>query len=146
MSGADYPPSATVQTTPSNGTHRPAKKKRAAQAGADQRGAPELPQAPFRTMEPVPVDAPMWPIHPAAWLQPERPPAAPAWNDLAAERQHRIPGPGFAVAALRTWDRPAAPEHPAEAMITRPVAGIPESGLGPLGWDPRVESRREKPE
>jgi hypothetical protein len=150
MKGADFPPSATVSTAPSNGTHRPAKgqtgSRRKARADADTRAVPELPSAPFRTMEPGPVDAPMWPIHPAAWLQPERAPSAPGWSDLAAERQHRIPAPGFAIAAVRPLDRAAAAEHPDQAMPPRPVTGIPESGLGTLGWDPRAESRREKPE
>jgi hypothetical protein len=99
--------------------------------------------APFTRIEAEPLDAPMWPIHPAVWFQPEVPPMAPAWSSLTIERHNRIPAPGlvqFDIAPLDRADE-AADESDALAPAARP--GLSESDLEPLGWDPRAVCGKE---
>jgi hypothetical protein len=111
--------------------------------------APEIKAAACVDIPVEPVDAPMWPIHPAGWLQPEAPATAPSWTGLNIERRHRIPAPDFLHFALAPFplpgceaglasvsQQPACPE--AAFPVARPM--VPQTDLAPLGWDPRAAS------
>ncbi|HUI82103.1 MAG TPA: hypothetical protein VLY24_29480 [Bryobacteraceae bacterium] len=99
---------------------------------------PEL--APFIKTEAQAQNAPMWPVHPVMWLQPQLRPAVPAESGLSVERKHTVPAPDALRFELTPVNHPASPE-----MVVRPVPPqiqrqLPASGLAPLGWDPRVAS------
>ena len=94
-------------------------------------------------VEAQPVDSPMWPTHPVVWLQPALRPVVPSSSGLSIERQLRIPAPDFInpgvtpasiAPALHTERDPLAPDL---------VQPLPQSGLRPLGWDPRQHCRKE---
>jgi len=70
--------------------------------------APEVKAATCVTIPVEPIDAPMWPIHPAGWLQPEAPAAAPSWTGLTIERRNRIPAPDLIQFPLVPFPRPGA--------------------------------------
>ena len=91
-----------------------------------------------------PIDACMWPLQPALWFQPERPPIAPAWSGLGIERQNRIPAPGFPRVEVAALNRPAAQLLTSEPAPVGSRPGIPESDLAPFGWDPRTVYRKEE--
>ena len=99
-----------------------------------------------------PVDAPMWPIHPAGWLQPEVPAAPPSWTGLMIERRHRIPAPDFIQLPLAPFDRAGEEPLPhgrgsATGVRTNDATGgpaAPQSDLAPLGWDPRAASLKKE--
>ena len=97
--------------------------------------------APFAAVEPAPADAGMWPAHPAAWFEPQLPPELPAVSGLRVERRCTVPAPDF----LRFEPSPASLPHTyVEPDFLPPdlPAGLPESDLVPLGWDPRVACRK----
>jgi hypothetical protein len=146
MKSADLPGSAaTAPNTAQNGKHRAAKKngagpKRSAGSGATGNAplAPEPLAAPIAT-EAAPIDAPMWPVHSALWFQPELAPSAPMWSDLNIERHNRIPAPVFLHAETAPLNRPDALDHSIDARTPGANPEIPQSGLAPLGWDPRAD-------
>jgi tetratricopeptide (TPR) repeat protein len=113
----------TAPPDPGNGAHSATKK-----GGA----------VPFAPMEPRPVDAPMWPIHPTIWFQPELAPSAPAWSGLAIERRNRIPAPGFVQPDIAPWNRASALDNACGVLIPDPRPETPQNGLALLGWDPRT--------
>jgi hypothetical protein len=138
---------ATANGKPANGTHRSAKKsspvsKRSAARASDV--APEVLAAPFAGISIEPIDAPMWPIHPPGWFQPEAAASAPSWSGLTIERRHRIPAPGLLHFPLAPFDRPEVRENRREALLPASGPVIPDSGLEPLGWDPRAFSPKKE--
>ncbi|HWB84016.1 MAG TPA: hypothetical protein VG675_07740 [Bryobacteraceae bacterium] len=100
--------------------------------------APEVLAAPFMSISIEPVDVPMWPIHPAGWLQPEIPAAAPSWSGLNIERRNRIPAPGLLPLSLAPFDCPGKPDSSCDVLLPSAGPKRPESDLEPLGWDPRA--------
>lgn len=98
--------------------------------------------AQFASVEAAPEDAEMWPVHPAAWLQPELMPALPASSGLRVERRYAAPTPD--------WLRPDPPQpgqSPAPATLPDWALPnlrleLPASDLAPLGWDPRAACRK----
>ncbi|HJZ96782.1 MAG TPA: hypothetical protein VKE70_09740 [Candidatus Solibacter sp.] len=128
--------------------------------------APEIKAAACVAIPVEPIDAPMWPIHPAGWLQPEAPAAAPSWTGLTIERRNRIPAPDLIQFPLVPFPRPGAidagrllknrgqtahfagegTEH--QQFSSRngcltPVFQQP-ADLAPLGWDPRAASPKKE--
>ena len=67
MKGTAFPEvTAIVPPASGNGTHRAPKKNKP---------APQRINAKFATPEAAPIDAPMWPVHTALWLQSEMAPS-----------------------------------------------------------------------
>lgn len=151
MKIADFPGlTATVPLAARNGTHRTTKKngrapKRSAGSGAraDARPAPQPVEATFATIEAVPIDAPMWPLHPAQWFEPERAPSVPVWTGLVIERHNRIPAPDFLHSDTAPPNRPRTLDSSCDALTPGARRELPESGLTPLGWDARAVCRKE---
>ena len=151
MKGADFPGlTATAPPAARNGTHRTTKKngpaaKRSAGSGAraDAGLAPQPVDATFAAIEAVPIDAPMWPLHPALWFQPERAPSVPVWTGLVIERHNRIPAPDFPRFDTAPPDRPGTLHNSCDALRPGARRELPESGLTPLGWDARAVCRKE---
>jgi len=80
------------------------------------------------------------------WLQPEVQPALSCPSGLGIEHRHRLPAPGlFSLGAA--LDRGGAIDHSLRLHAIAPElppvfpCALPESGLTPLGWDPRTERR-----
>ena len=103
----------------------------------------DVPEAPFAAIGVEPVDTPSWPIQPAGWFQPEPTPAVPAWSGIGIERHSRTPLPGFIRHDISAVNRADALEVLCESFSPNAVPNLPESGLDPLGWDPRTEYRKE---
>jgi hypothetical protein len=116
----------------------PVKKKRAA-----KRDPGPVPGS-FVNTEPMPIDAPMWPLHAALWFQPELAPTAPVWSDLAIERRHRAPAADFLSSGTAPLNRRDVVETSREARLSEARPQIPESTLAPFGWDPRVLAGNRK--
>jgi hypothetical protein len=93
----------------------------------------------------APIDAPMWPLHAALWLQSEQAPSIPDWTGLAIERHNRIPAPDFQFRDIASPDRPGALDNSRNALSPGPGRrpAIPRSDLTPLGWDPRAVCRQQ---
>jgi hypothetical protein len=148
MKNGERPASVAIANgKPANGTHRSAKKsspvtKRSASPASEV--APEVLAATFAGISIEPIDAPMWPIHPPGWFQPEAPAAAPSWSGLNIERRHRIPAPGLLHFPLAPFDRPAERDDRREALLPTASPVIPHSGLEPFGWDPRAFSPKKE--
>jgi hypothetical protein len=145
MKGADFPNvTAPLSPVAGNGRHRTASKNgHAPKPPADTAGASQPLDAAFVTIEAEPIDAPMWSVHPALWLQPEAAPAVPVWTSLAPERHNRIPAPAFLQIDTAPPDRPAAPDTPQDPLRRGNSPKLPLSGLALLGWDPRAVCRKE---
>jgi hypothetical protein len=152
MKGADFP--GLTPAAPSaarNGTHRTTKKSRPALKGPpvpDAISATALATAAFAAAEAEPIDAPMWPLHAALWLQLEMAPSIPVWTGLAIERHNRIPAPDFLRLDAAPADRPGTLLNPAfssgKSALSPPARpDLPASGLTPLGWDPRSVCRKQ---
>jgi hypothetical protein len=81
----------------------------------------------------------MWPVHALLWLQPDLYPARPHSSGLRIERRHKPPAPDF----VRLGMDPAGPaptgERACAPLASHRARWIPQSGLTPLGWDPRRE-------
>jgi hypothetical protein len=132
-------PGPAVPPAPANGVHRSGKKNGTRPNGRPAPElAPEILAAPFAGVEAEPIDSPMWPIHPAGWLQPEAPAAAPSWSGLSIERRNRIPSPDLRHFGLEAFYLPHGPELRCQAFVTAASPVVPVSGLEPLGWDPRA--------
>ncbi|MGD1070510.1 MAG: hypothetical protein ABSB15_10255 [Bryobacteraceae bacterium] len=111
-----------------------------------ERAARSVPQpidATFAATGAGPIDAPMWPLHAALWLQPEPAPSIPAWTGIAIERHHRIPAPDFLQFDTAPANRPGALDDSRDAIEPRTGPQLPPSGLAPLGWDPRAVGRKQ---
>lgn len=158
MKGTDLPRlTATVSPAATNGTHRAAKRngaapKRSSGSGGSGARADALPlpqplAAAFAIIgdEPgdEPIDAPKWPLHPAAWFQPELAPSVPVRSGLAIERHNRIPAPDFLHSGIAPADRPEGLHSSPVALTACGRRELPQSGLAPLGWDPRAVCRKE---
>jgi len=104
------------------------------------RAAPEVVGAAFAELEARLADASMWLHHAASWLQSEAMPSIPEWTGLAVERRYRMPSPGFLVFGVEAMDRAAGTRGPGVCM-EHSQPELPESGLGPLGWDARTVKR-----
>ena len=122
----------------------PASERSAGKSALGNSPAPEPLAGPVGSMEDTAIDAPMWPLQSAVWFQPDVAPAPPAWSSLAIERHNRIPAPDFAPSDTSPANRPGALEHSPEALTRAAVPEAPESGLTPLGWDPRADCWKEK--
>jgi hypothetical protein len=127
-----------------NGTHRSTKKKSKSEVQADAEAGPQPMTAGFLTSTIEPVDAPMWPIHAALWLQSEQAPSIPAWTGLAVERHHRIPAPDFLHAEHVPFNQAGVLESSRDMLLPVSHGRFPESDLAPLGWDPRTVARRQE--
>lgn len=141
---------ATVPPATTNGVHRAARKSGPAlkrPSGSTHR-LPALPDpvASFVSLKPVPVDAEMWPLHPALWFQPELGPTMSQWSGLAIERHSRLPAPDFALPKVEPLNHRAALDVIRDALAPVPLPEIPQCGLAPLGWDPRTICRKEERE
>jgi hypothetical protein len=147
---------ATLPPAAVNGTHRTAKNgstaKRPAgsRARADAGSAPQPVEAAFAITGEEPIDTPMWPRHAASWLQGERTPSVAVWTGLTIERQNRIPAPGFLhfeiAPEIAPMKRPSAIESFSHPLHPPVRLEFPQSGLAPLGWDPRAVCRRHEGE
>ena len=104
--------------------------------------ATEPADATFAASEAGPIDAPMWPLCAPSWLQPEIPPAIPAWTGLAIERHFGIPAPEFLDFENAALNRPATLIL-SDEIHPPALPRIPESGLAPLGRDPRAVCRQQ---
>ena len=141
-------------TTPGPGTadgaRRAAKKAGAGpkhSGGSDGHAAappaPAPPDESFAGIEIEPIEAPMWPIHPALWFQPELAPSAPQWSGLEIERHNRVPVPDFVRSDIAPFDRPGVRDTSCGALTPCVRPAVPPSDLAPLGWDPRAVCRKE---
>ena len=128
-------PVAARETVRPRGGRRPAPTKRIERVA---KPAPEL--AGFVKAESQAQDAPMWPIHPAMWLQPELRLHVPAASGLRNERQHSAPSPEFVRGTMKPAGRTSPIEKTVHPVVPRVAQRLPASGLAPLGWDPRVAS------
>jgi hypothetical protein len=101
------------------------------------KASPKL--ASFAQVDTSPVNAEMWPVHALLWLQPDLYPARPRASGLRIERRYKPPAPDF----VRPGMEPASPaqtrERACEPQASHRSRWIPQSGLAPLGWDPRRE-------
>jgi tetratricopeptide (TPR) repeat protein len=70
--------------------------------------------------------------------QTEPAPSPLIWGGLSIERHHRLPTPDFFLSGDVPLNRPDALDnsHRLLTAASRPV--VPQSGLAPLGWDPRT--------
>ncbi len=119
-------------TTVRNG-RRPAPAKRV------ERTAKQAPEpAAFVRVESQAQNAPMWPIHPDMWLQPELQLGVPAASGLRIERRHGVPSPEFVREPMTPVSHPPSRETTVHPVLPRIGQQLPGSGLAPLGWDPRV--------
>lgn len=84
------------------------------------------------------VDAPMWPIHPAGWLQPETHATPPTWTGLVIERRNRLPAHDLIEFPLAPFSRAGAMESAHEPLFPAADPSMQQSDLTPLGWDPRA--------
>ena len=84
------------------------------------------------------VDAPMWPIHPAGWLQPETPAMPPSWTGLVIERRNRVPAHDLIQFPLAPFARAGAMESTHGPLFRAADPSMQQSDLAPLGWDPRA--------
>jgi hypothetical protein len=136
-----------------NGTSHPTAESRGSTGSRGRRSAKrlahaanELPKiepppelAGFINTESQPQDAPMWPIHPVLWLQPQLQLGVPA-TGLHIERKHTVPIPDALRLSVTPVNRPALLEKNFSPVPPHIDRRLPASGLGPLGWDPRVVS------
>ncbi len=91
----------------------------------------------FAAVESPPMDAGMWPAHPALWLHPEPAPRLPQSSGLCLERRNKAFPPEFSCSE----GAPAEGNRAlAEIRACPPSIGIglPPSDLTPLGWNPRA--------
>jgi hypothetical protein len=104
------------------------------------------PDAPFAAVGIEPLDAPMWPVQTSAWFQAERGPAVPAWSGVHLERRNRVTWSDFWRAEIGPVNRGVGQVPVVPDALGRPEAypTVPESGLAPLGWDPRAVHGREE--
>jgi hypothetical protein len=105
---------------------------------------PEVQAATCVAIPVEPVDAPMWPIHPAGWLQPEAPAAAPSWTGLIIERRNRVPAPDLIQFPLAPFPRAGAINVTSGAVFSAAAPTLGQSDLVPLGWDPRAASPKKE--
>jgi hypothetical protein len=124
-------------TVARRGAKRAAPVKRIARAAK-----PEPKLAEFIKPELQTEDAPMWPIHPVMWLQPELRLQIPAGSGLHIERKYSVPSPEFVHSAMTPVSHPPALDMTVHPVLPCVGRQLPESGLAPLGWDPRVASHR----
>ena len=142
---------ATLSPPAPNGTHRTtrngsAAKRPGSRTRTDRGSAPRPAEAAFAISEVEPVDTPMWPRHAASWLQGERMPSVAVWTGLTIERQNRIPAPGFLPLEIAPMERPGAIESSPRPLHSPVRLEFPQSGLAPLGWDPRAVCPRHEDE
>jgi hypothetical protein len=84
------------------------------------------------------VDASMWPVHAAGWLEPEARAAAPSWTGLIVERRNRVPAPDLIQFPLAPFPRDGAIDAARGAISAAAAPTLRQSDLAPLGWDPRA--------
>lgn len=123
------------------GTRKAPVARRASTGKPEAAPAPPAPDvASFVSVEARAVDAPMWPVHPVAWLQPELRPGDPGLSGLHIERHHRFPAPGFLQLAPTPASPPLTADTARDPLLPNAKRACPQSGLAPLGWDPRAAS------
>jgi hypothetical protein len=123
--------------------------KRSASAGRLKAGpAPSPPKlAHFAPVDAQPKDAPMWPVHSLIWWQPGLKPSLPSASDLRIERRHQVPIPDFLYLEMRPAGRPRPSlASPCDPLLPRRQPSLPQSGLVPLGWDPRADVKVTGPQ
>jgi hypothetical protein len=142
----------TLPPVAANGTHRTTGNSPAAKRPAGSRArtgpgcAPQPVEAGFAVTEGEPIDTPMWPRHTASWLQGERTPSVAVWTGLTIERRNRIPAPGFLHFDIAPLKRPCTIESSRHPLHSPVRLEFPQSGLAPLGWDPRAVCRKQEGE
>ena len=123
---------------PAERTTRPRPKRRPGRPHRDERPAASEPAlADFIELEVRAIDAEKWPVSPVVWWQPELTLRPPQTSGLRNERRYKTPVAGFLnvpVAPICGASEVAMPEPALPALS----AGIPGSGLAPIGWDPRT--------
>jgi hypothetical protein len=93
----------------------------------------------FATVAAQPKDAPMWPVHSPIWWQPGLKPELPGSSGLRIERRHQVPIPDFLYLEMKPAGRPRPTvEAPCGPLLPHREQTLPQSGLEPLGWDPRA--------
>jgi hypothetical protein len=102
--------------------------------------APQPLPAPFAVVDGEPVDAPMWPIHPVVWFQPELTPGIPRCSGLSIERQYKVPMPDFLHPDVAPACHPDTPDDTRDPLPPNLRQELPHGDLAPLGWDPRAVS------
>jgi hypothetical protein len=102
---------------------------------------PEPERAGFVKAELQAQNAPMWPIQPAMWLQPELRLGVPAASGLRIERKHSVPSPEFVREPMTPVSHPPRLQTTVHPILPCVDQQLPASGLAPLGWDPRVASQ-----
>ena len=147
MNDADFSSlTSAVSPAAGNGTHganRKNKPKPGRSVDSGVQTAPQPMEASFITGGIEPIDAPMWLIHAALWLQSEQAPSIPAWTGLAIERHNRIPAPDFLRADNAPPNRHAALDGMSDVLRPAGHGAFPQSDLTPLGWDPRTICRKQ---
>jgi hypothetical protein len=118
----------------------PLKRSRQSDPHTDSRPVPQ-PPAPFAAVPPDSIDAPMWPVHPVVWFQPDLAPSLPGWSGLAIERKNRIPSPDFLVPETRPSNRTDGLSSSPEVLRPDSRPDLPKDGLALLGLDPRAVCR-----
>ena len=94
--------------------------------------------APFATPEMLAPDAQMWPVQPVLWLEPELGARLPRSSGLHIERRHQVPVAEFISLNVAPSRLPHTPENNCGLRAPSVRQKLPESGLAPLGWDPRA--------
>ena len=123
--------------------------KRAASAGRLKASpAPSPPKlANFAPVACQPKDAPMWPVHSMIWWQPGLKPELPSASGLRIDRRHQVPIPDFLYLEMKPARRPRpALESPCDPLLPHRQPSLPQSGLEPLGWDPRAAVKGTAPQ
>ncbi len=119
--------------------------RRSRETNAAPAEPPPAIDAPFAATDLEPIDAPMWPIQPGQWFQPDLAPTVPLWSGLAIERLHRVPTPDFLGSDILPVDRLSALDDSHASLRANAVPPrLPPSDLAPLGWDPRVLAPKEE--
>jgi len=153
MSVGGWRNSGVIESNGNGHGGRVVERKRAARKPHDSK-APPSPVvqnlAPFASVKLEAQDASMWPVHPVMWLQPAPRPVLSIASGLRVERRYAIPAPDFLDCAQDAVECKHAPDKSAELRRPSIAMVLPQSGLEPLGWDPRaarrmsrIEERRE---
>ena len=123
---------------PAESIARPRSKRRPARRHPEERHAVSEPDlADFIELEARAIDAEKWPVSPVVWWQPELILRPPHTTGLRNERRHKTPAAGFLnvdLALVCVAGEVTTPEPAVPALRVK----IPESGLAPIGWDPRT--------
>ena len=114
-----------------NGRTAPARASRA----RSLRGESKL--AGFISVDRQASGAPMWPVHPVVWFQPELKPFLPSSSGLTIETYRPLPAPDFLRLEVSPADQAHRPDEVSAPLAPKLEPQLPPSRLAPSGWDPR---------